>query len=58
MEAGSASGPTPRRLSFPTALDVQEQAEIAQSMSALAMTPNLNADKPDDEEPGLAVDYF
>ena len=58
MEAGSASGPTPRRLSFPTALDEQEQAEIAQSMSALAMTPNLNADKPDDEEPGLAVDYF
>ena len=58
MEAVSASRPTPQRLSFPTELDEQEQAELAQSLSALAMTPSLNADKPDDEEPGFAVDFF
>ena len=58
LEAALASRPTPRRLSFPTALDEQEQAELAQSLSALAMTPSLNADKTEEEEPGFAVDFF
>ena len=55
----TASRPTPRRLSFLTALDEQEQADLAQSMSALAMTPSLNADHADeDKPPDFEVDFF
>ena len=58
----TAAQPTPKRLSFQTALDAREQEEeLTNSMSALAMNPSPSADaEPDthDDQPGFAVEYF
>ena len=62
--ATAATQPTPRRLSFQTALDVQEQsahedqvqAELTQQLSALAMNSSPRTAAADTVE--LEVDYF
>ena len=62
--AAAAAQPTPRRLSFQTALDAQEQSaledqehdDLNQRLSALAMNPSPLATA--DEKAELEVDYF
>lgn len=59
QEDATASGPTPRRLNFPTALDDKEQEALSLGMSALAMTPCLPADLgEEDNVQNIEVDYF
>ena len=55
--AAAGTGPTPKRLHFPTALE--EQAALTQGMSALAMTPSQPDDiAAEEQHPAFEVDYF
>ena len=60
--AAKATQPTPRRLSFQTALDALEQDEaLTHTMSAQAMNPSRSADDESDnreDQLGYAVEYF
>ena len=58
-DAAATSGPTPKRLHFPTALDEAEQEALTHGMSTLAMTPSQPADTAEEDNlPDIAVDFF
>ena len=58
-DAAATSGPTPKRLHFPTALDEAEQEALTHGMSTLAMTPSQPADTAEEDNlPDITVDFF